>query len=197
MLVNQIDTERLDPRVKRTRQLIEHTFQQLMKEKPFSSITVQDITTQAEINRATFYAHYPDKFALVESITRGMFRAELDRRTLKTCTYTEPNLHALMVTVCEFVAMAGSSCKVTDAQFESLVENQVRQQVEAILEMWVEQIGGKNKAAAGENHNATAATWAMYGLAQQWVHGRNPKKMDAEVYTRSVLHIIRANLHAG
>ena len=195
MLVSPQETERLDPRVKRTRHLIEQTFQQLMKEKTFSTITVQDITAHAEINRATFYAHYPDKFALFESILRGMFKAELDRRTLKTCTYTETNLHALMVTVCEFVALSGNNCKAADPQFESLVEAQVRYQVQGILEMWVGQIG--QQPAETSANNATAATWAMYGLAQQWALNRDAGKPDAERYTHSVLPIIRANLHAA
>ena len=43
---------RLDPRVKRTRQLIQQAFMQLLSEKDFQNITVQDISERAEVNRA-------------------------------------------------------------------------------------------------------------------------------------------------
>ncbi|RJP51863.1 MAG: TetR family transcriptional regulator [Anaerolineaceae bacterium] len=58
--------EKLDPRVKRTRQLLEEAFSELIQEKDFQSISIQDITVRAGINRATFYAHFPDKYALLD-----------------------------------------------------------------------------------------------------------------------------------
>ena len=196
MLPNSEEIERIDPRVKRTRRLIEHTFTQLLEEKGFSAITVQDITTHAEINRATFYAHYPDKFALFQNILQQMFRDELDRRTLKTCTYSLVNLHALMVTVCEFIAKSSNKCKGTDPQMESLVETQVRVQVEGLLDHWVSQIDGDEENAWSQKSRSTAATWAMYGLAQEWAKSRSSQKLPVEQYAHQLLHIIQANLLA-
>ena len=40
----------------------------LLQEKPFEKITVTDIVKRADINRSTFYAHYPDVRGLVESL---------------------------------------------------------------------------------------------------------------------------------
>ena len=56
-------TERVDPRVKRTRKLLQQAFLELFQEKGFASISIQDITERATVNRATFYAHFPDKYA--------------------------------------------------------------------------------------------------------------------------------------
>jgi len=58
--------EKEDPRVKRTRNLILTAFDELLPEKGFRSLTVQDITDKAEINRATFYAHFNDKYDLLD-----------------------------------------------------------------------------------------------------------------------------------
>jgi len=66
MLPNQ--AEELDPRVRRTRQSIVQAFMKLINQKGFQAISVQDITEQAGINRATFYAHFPDKYALLRGI---------------------------------------------------------------------------------------------------------------------------------
>ena len=46
--------EKLDPRVKRTRSLILRRLRRSPPEKGFQSVSVQDITEKAEINRATF-----------------------------------------------------------------------------------------------------------------------------------------------
>ena len=52
----------------RSRRLIRSAFLELLREKPCEKITVTDIVTAADINRSTFYAHYPDVRGLVEEI---------------------------------------------------------------------------------------------------------------------------------
>jgi len=52
----------------RSRKMIRLAFMELLKEKPFDKITVTDIVKKADINRSTFYAHYPDVFGLIEEI---------------------------------------------------------------------------------------------------------------------------------
>ena len=56
----------VDPRVKRTRQLLQRAFLELFEEKGIESIGIQEITDRATVNRATFYAHFPDKYALLD-----------------------------------------------------------------------------------------------------------------------------------
>lgn len=53
--------KKLDPRVRRTRQLLRNALIELIPEKGFDDITVKDITERATLNRATFYLHYNDK----------------------------------------------------------------------------------------------------------------------------------------
>ncbi len=57
-----------DARVQYTRKVIENSFLKLLKEKPVSRITVTELCSDAGINRATFYKHYPDIQALLESL---------------------------------------------------------------------------------------------------------------------------------
>ena len=52
--------EGVDPRVKRTRKLLQQAFLELFQEKGFAAISIQDITERATANRATFYAHFAD-----------------------------------------------------------------------------------------------------------------------------------------
>lgn len=58
---------------RRTKQLIQESFMQILEEKSFESITVGDITKKAQINRGTFYLHYKDKFDLLDKIEQQLF----------------------------------------------------------------------------------------------------------------------------
>lgn len=59
-----------DLRVIKTNQNIRSTFIQLLSEKEFDKITVQELISRARINRSTFYKHYQDKYDLAESIAK-------------------------------------------------------------------------------------------------------------------------------
>ena len=45
-----------------------YTFKDLLKEKPFNKITVNDIANKCDINRQTFYYHFQDIRDLIEWI---------------------------------------------------------------------------------------------------------------------------------
>lgn len=53
----------------RSRKMIRQAFLELLKEKSFEKITVTDIVKRADINRSTFYAHYPDVMGVIEEIS--------------------------------------------------------------------------------------------------------------------------------
>jgi AcrR family transcriptional regulator len=57
-----------DLRVRYTRSILREALIDLIDEKGFDAVTVGEISERAMINRATFYRHYQDKYALVESI---------------------------------------------------------------------------------------------------------------------------------
>lgn len=57
-----------DARVRYTKRILKESFLSILKEKPVNKITVKEVCEIAELNRATFYAHYSDCFALLESI---------------------------------------------------------------------------------------------------------------------------------
>ncbi len=54
-----------DRRITRTKLAIREALVSLITEKGFGSLSVSDITTRANINRATFYLHYRDKYDLL------------------------------------------------------------------------------------------------------------------------------------
>jgi AcrR family transcriptional regulator len=69
-----------DRRSKRSRQLIGDALVELMLERSFDAITVQDILDRADVGRSTFYAHYTDKEDLLSEQIAHVIR-ELDAYT--------------------------------------------------------------------------------------------------------------------
>ncbi|WP_436965868.1 TetR/AcrR family transcriptional regulator [Staphylococcus shinii] len=57
-----------DRRVRKTKNAIKQAFIKLLAEKELERITIQDITTLADINRGTFYLHYEDKYILLSDL---------------------------------------------------------------------------------------------------------------------------------
>jgi AcrR family transcriptional regulator len=67
--------KRMDARVRRTRDALGDALVALMQEKPFDTITVQDVLDRAKVGRSTFYAHYSDKDDLLMSDAEEFFEA--------------------------------------------------------------------------------------------------------------------------
>ena len=187
MLPTELD-KKLDPRVKRTRSLLEEAFKDVLREKGFQAVTVQDITERAGVNRATFYAHFQDKYGLLDYSIRQGFLHEIDKRMLNACHFSMDNLRNLIVAVCEYIGRINSHCKPPQTQFESLVETQVKAVIYELLLKWLEQM----EVDVTPETAATAASWAIYGLAAQWGHSKEPKPVDE--FAAEVLPLVAANL---
>jgi AcrR family transcriptional regulator len=190
MLSNE--NEKLDPRVKRTRQGIEQAFVELVKEKGFQAVNVQDITDRAGINRATFYAHFPDKYVLLDRYIQENFRQEVDKRMFHACQFSIDNLRELIVLVCEFVGNTHDHCPAVEQQFHSMVEAQVRAQVMGLLNRWLKDAEWIENTGIAPERAATAAGWAIYGLATEW--SRAKQAPPAQQYALEVLPLVAANL---
>ena len=180
--------EKLDPRVKRTRSLILQAFGELLAEKGFEAISVQDITDKAEINRATFYKHFVDKYALLDYTIKELFKKEIEKRTLDACHYTPENLQNLILAVCEFLSRLHSNCAQPHQQFESLVEGTIKKQMFELLSYWLEQ----SKSRIPTEIPATVATWAIYGLASFYSHSK--KRPVLENFVEEALPLVAVNL---
>ncbi len=179
--------EKVDPRVRRTRGLILQSFEGLLAEKSFESISVQDVTDKAQINRATFYAHFQDKYTLLDHSINKLFMQEIEKRTLNVCTYTTDNLRNLILAVCDFLAhLHSAGCAQPHQQFESLVESTIKKQIFDLLSYWL-----RNSKVPTEIP-ATVATWAIYGLASHYSHAK--KRPVLEKFVDEALPLVAVNL---
>ena len=65
---------RTDRRAQRTRKTLQETLIELMGEKPYDAITIQDIADRADIGRTTFYLHFNTKDELFISCHEAMVK---------------------------------------------------------------------------------------------------------------------------
>lgn len=70
------------------------------------------------------------------------------------------------------------------------METQVKLQTQELLQKWLEKIDSD----IDPKITSTAASWAIYGLADQWSHDKNKKRPSAEKYADQVLPLIEGNL---
>lgn len=188
MLSNPKEQEKLDPRVKRTRSLILQAFGDLLAEKGFEAVFVQDVTDKAQVNRATFYAHFEDKYKLLDYWIDQMFLEEIEKRLLDACHYKPENLRNLILAVCEFLSRLHANCAQPHQQFESLAEGAIKNRLFELLSHWLKQTGTKISTEIP----ATVATWAIYGLASYYSHLK--KRPALEKFVDDAFPMVAVNL---
>ena len=91
-----------DPRVLRTRKLIMDSFIELSGKKEFKDITVKDITTEAMINRATFYYHFEDIYDLLEKVLSEVLLVNLNYNTYENDELNEEVFVRIFIAITDF-----------------------------------------------------------------------------------------------
>ncbi|NUU79006.1 TetR/AcrR family transcriptional regulator [Paenibacillus xylanilyticus] len=179
-----------DPRVKRTRELMLQSFMGLLEQKKnIYSISIQDITSYATVNRSTFYAHFQDKYAFLECWMSDKFRKIVELRlTDYTLTGTD-DLRTLIQVTFEFLARLRQYMTPGDVQFEPIFEVAIQKEVERLLLRWLhEKVGEQASIAEGMIEPiAKVISWGIFGSAVQW--SRNPKQRTVEAMTRDLLAV--------
>ena len=59
---------KIDRRIVKSQVAIKNAVIELMSEKSFDDITIQDIADRADVNRGTIYLHYTDKYDLLDKM---------------------------------------------------------------------------------------------------------------------------------
>lgn len=73
---------KVDRRITKSQEAIKKAVIELMTEKSFDDITIQDISDRANVNRGTIYLHYADKYDLLDKLME-----EHINKLRKTCEW--------------------------------------------------------------------------------------------------------------
>ena len=187
------ECEKLDPRIRRTRQLLQDALRRLLEEKEFDKISVQDITEAATVNRATFYAHYPDKFALLGESIRVSFLQLLSQRNVQFDGTCPSAFQAILLAVCDYLVEVQKSLSSKQHQFEPFVEATVIDQIRVILLDGFTKHPVERRVPA--EMIAATASWAIYGAVKQWVN--TPDRVPAEEFVRVAVELVHPIILVG
>ena len=179
-------TEILDPRIVRTRKLLIQALQKLLEERGFDGITMQEIAERSGINRGTIYAHYKDKFALLETLINDTFSTLMEARMEGATTSCAGGVRHLILAISDFFSSLSACGEKHNRPFEPVVEAAVRVVVRSYLLRGL-QFEGKVLSPADAELRATAASWAICGTVLEWSKTRS---IPAEQLADAVLPLV-------
>src|SRR5580698_8904350 len=180
----EVCLETVDPRIRRTRLLLQQALAKLLETKEFDKISVQDIAEAATVNRATFYDHYTDKFDLLECMVGTRFGELLAARGVRFDGGCGGALRAIVQGVCDYLVTApGAECVRQLPHMEAAVIAVVRGMLLKGLRL--------HPPAEGVSPEMLAATlsWAMYGAAKEWL--RTPGRCSSDQVVDQVMALVQ------
>ena len=187
------DCQRVDPRIRRTRQLLQEALRKLLEQKEFDKISVQDITEAATVNRATFYAHYEDKFALLGELTRVTFLNLLEQRNATFDGGCSTAFQVIILAVCDYLSELQKSHSFNQHQFEPFVEATVIDQIRIVLLDGFQRHPVERSIPA--EMIAATASWAIYGAVKQWINTAD--RVSAEEFVTVAVELVRPIVMVG
>ena len=179
-----------DPRVLRTRELIEEAFLALLGEQTLQSLTVGAVAKRAGINRATFYAHFFDKYALFSHIVRRTFLQTLAEHLPDNAPYSSDALRAMIEAVCHYFVYLNSQCPPSDRQLRPVAETAVQSVLYEQLVAWL----AGHAAVEQSEMTATFLSWAIFGAGLEFMANRSGQ--DVTQTAVSIFHLVQNTLQS-
>ncbi len=176
----------MDPRVRRTRQLLQQALEKLLETRAFETLSIQDITDAATLNRGTFYDHYTDKFELLECMAAGRFHDLLAARGVSFDGSCASALKAIVLGVCDYLSgLPAVECE-QQRQLEPHMESAIIAVVRRMILEGLEHHA--HSAVASPEMIATTVSWAIYGGAKEWL--RTPNRPPSEQAAETVIKLV-------
>jgi AcrR family transcriptional regulator len=171
------DCEIRDPRMRRTRQLLQSALHTLLQQKAFDEILVQDIAEAATVNRATFYDHYTDKFALFDAMIASDFHKFLEERGIRFNGSCSSALAGMIRALCEYLKrLQGNYGCARHASSTALMDAAVTLTIRRIMLDGLPEETGKFKGS--REIVASAVSGAIFGAAKEWVHSADQQPVE-------------------
>ncbi len=157
-----------------------------MQTNHFDEISVQDITDEATVNRATFYDHYTDKFDLLDNMVRGDFHKLLAERNLHDGTCPGAVSEIILAT-CDYLVQSGSAPECSKQNsIELRKEIAVAGAIAGVLLNGIR--NNRTTPPVTPQLIANIAAWAIFGAAKQWFY--TPERPQTDTIVEPVLEFV-------
>ncbi|WP_040951988.1 TetR/AcrR family transcriptional regulator [Gorillibacterium massiliense] len=168
-----------DPRVLRTRQLIRVAFRVLLRSKRFDAITIKDIAQEATINRATFYAHFEDKYALLDEVTEQAFHEMIPEKVANAQEFTDEICDQLILLTHQYIVDFYRICRMDSNSMATLVDEKIKKMLQQTIECIF--LKGDTHHRTERYHIKIMAAMtgsAIYGAAHYWLYVEEKDRTD-------------------
>lgn len=188
-----------DRRVGRTRKLLEDSLHDLILEKGYDAVTVQDIIDRANVGRSTFYAHYTDKQNLLFSHFAELEAHLSEQQRLVRARSTEPVERVFGFSLAMF-----RHANEYRRLWAMVVGKQTGAAIVRQIQSIIEKIVGREIAALAARGSATAVppavitqhvVTAMLGLLTWWLN--EGSKYSAEEVDRMFRVLVKPGIAAA
>ncbi len=146
--------------------MLRQAFLEVVREKGTMSVSVQEIADRANVSRGTFYAHYPDKYALIETVLREGFQQSLSALPLDS-GWTLPNLQVLIEAVLAYFKEIYARHR-TSPEIGPILERVIHEELNALLLSWLKAQKPRLRSDASVETIGEVVSWAIFGSELQW-----------------------------
>lgn len=158
-----------DRRSRRSRRLLKEGLLQMMQEKRFSEITVRDITERMDLNRGTFYLHYPDTAALLQSVEEDMLaeaQALVDAHMAESTA--ERTLRPVLLPILDYVVEHRTTIGMlldssTASGFVDRLQKLIYRNGSRLTEAWFRDVSPEQL-----DYLMSFLTYGLIGLVKEW-----------------------------
>jgi AcrR family transcriptional regulator len=183
-------TVKIDPRVIRTRKLIQDAFTSLVREKDFKAITVRDITEKATVNRATFYAHFTDKYELLNSTITKDFMDNIKQRINCHHMFNQETITNILIVMCDYHKDLSTLCPSRYQSLGTVIQSKIIEELQNLILILL--LKGNNQTSTDNKEilrtTSIMLSWSIYGATYTW--NKEGRKISAEDYVSKMLPII-------
>jgi AcrR family transcriptional regulator len=150
-----------------------------MQEKSFAAISVQDLAERSTLNRATLYAHFEDKYDLLDSIMREGVEEALAGAVPDSAPLSGETLRTICLAMFKYLAEVQDHCKPRDRQLEPMLEKAAQAVLQGFILRWLQRWPAVQfQGGAGRETVASVLSWAIFGAAGQWSGGLRAQSVD-------------------
>ncbi|MBE5991364.1 MAG: TetR/AcrR family transcriptional regulator [Paenibacillaceae bacterium] len=174
---------KIDPRIIRTRRLIMDAFIHVLKKKEFKDITINDITAEATVNRATFYYHFSDKYDLLDKILKEEFMNTVYNEIVEYKELNPTTIINVFLSIINFQSTLSKQCRSGFETFKTTIEAIIQKELENVFyQMLLKQHSTANDESI--RIAAVMLSWGIFGASVDWQHNNS---VPPEEYIKSAI----------
>ncbi|MEK4535857.1 TetR/AcrR family transcriptional regulator [Peribacillus sp. FSL K6-1552] len=175
-----MEITKVDPRVLRTRRLLIASFITVAQVKEFKDITIKEITDDATVNRATFNAHFIDKYDLLDAVISEKIVKSIQEKLNSHDTLNEDTIIKIFLAVTNFQTELSTQCRKIYESISEIIEQKIKKELETVFyALLLKRNLPKEKEAL--RIGAVMLSWCIYGASVDW---QDNSSISAEQYIK-------------